>query len=341
MSRVVWLGGDQFQFDRETALPPRPAGNEVVVRVRSVGICGTDIHILKGSFPLSKPPLVLGHEMAGEILAAGPDVTRVRQGDRVTVDQVIGCGQCAYCKRGSAQFCETGFELGITRDGGCQDFVLVPETNVYRVPDSISFDEAAVLDMEVFAALSKATVRPGEIVLVVGAGSAGLIAVQLAAALGASKVLVAEKRPGRLRKAREIATSSTVLYSEDEHFYSRLREETNGLGPDLVIDCAGTPESANLSLESVTPGGRVVLFGVHESLVAQFDINRIVLKDIIVYGALSDRRGWEEVIELASKGQLRLEPLITHRFPMSRAPEAYELVRAEDDGVVKAVLTLP
>lgn len=337
--KLIWLGDDQFRFESYGSLP-RLAPQEVAVRVRSVGICGTDIHILKGLFPLSKPPLVLGHEIAGEVAAVGTNVARVQEGDRVTVDQVVGCGYCRFCLRGSRQFCQTGFELGITRDGGCQSFVVVPESNVHRVPDMIPFEEAAILDMEIFAALSKARLRTGETILILGAGPAGLIAAQLATVLGASKVLIAELQPTRLRLAKEIVIHSTVL-SPGEEFSSRIFAETGGIGPDLVMDCAGTPESIDLALESVTPGGRVVLFGVHERPLAAFDPNRVILKDLVLYGALSDRTGWEQVIQHAASGRLRLGPLITHRFPIERAPEAYAFVREECDSVLKAVLMLP
>jgi 2-desacetyl-2-hydroxyethyl bacteriochlorophyllide A dehydrogenase len=338
--KLVWKGDDRFRFESDGA-SPELAPNEVAVRVRAVGICGTDIHILKGLFPLSKPPLVLGHEIAGEIAAVGKRVTNVHEGDRVTVDQVVGCGHCEFCRRGSYQFCADGFELGITRDGGCQSFIVVPENNIHRVPDTMTFEEAAILDMEVFAALQKAALKAEDSILIVGAGPAGLIAAQIAVAFGVAKVMLAEKRLGRRRQAERIAPQSLVLSPDDETFHSRLLAETRGAGPEVVMDCAGTSESFNLSLESVSPGGRVVLYGVHEKPVAAFDPNRIVLKDLSLYGALSDRTGWEQVIEYAVTGRLQLGPLITHRFPFDRAPEAYAFVRSTDETLLKAVLLLP
>ena len=119
--------------------------NDVLVRVKKASICGTDIHILKGALPIAKPPMVLGHEASGEIAAVGANVDHVREGDRVTLDAVVGCGHCYLCQRGSFQFCAKGFEFGITRDGGCQEYLVVPKRNVYRIADTVSFEEAATV----------------------------------------------------------------------------------------------------------------------------------------------------------------------------------------------------
>ena len=340
MSRLTWLGGNHFQFNSDNIAAPTPGKSQVIVRVRSVGICGTDVHILQGRFPLAKPPLVLGHEIAGEIEAIDAAVTKVRVGDRVTVDQVVGCGCCHFCKRGSTQFCSSGYELGITRDGGCQTYLVLPESNVYPVPDVISFEEAAVLDMEVWAALSKPGICQGDSVLVIGAGPAGLIAAQLARVMGSQKIVLVARSPGRLQIAEQLGFADVVLSSQSHHFAEQIKGETGGSGADLTIDCAGTEESARLALEWTIPGGRVVLFGVYPGPLPQFDVNPIVMRDLVVYGALSDRRGWEDVIALVSAGKLRLTPLITHRFPLSQAPDAYALVAAKAQGVMKAVLEI-
>ena len=308
--------------------------------MKAVGVCGTDIHILDGRFPIAKPPLVLGHELAGEVVATGPDVSHARAGDRVTIDQVIGCGTCFFCRRGSPQFCAHGVELGITRDGGCQDFIVVPQENVYPIPDAVSFEEAAILDMEVWAALTKCGIRKGETVLVVGHGPAGLVASQIARTMGAARVILCGRSPARMEKARAIGVADAYVSAQDGTLEQTVRSETEGRGVEVAFEGAGTPESVGAALESVMPGGRVVLYGVQRAPLDGFDLNRIVLKDLEVYGALSDRRGWEDVISLVSSGNLRLAPLITHRFPLDQASAAYEMVRNKSDAVVKAVLIL-
>ena len=340
MKRLVWLGGNEFRFEQRDGSVPAPPPGQVTVRVKAVGVCGTDIHIISGNYGLAKPPLVLGHEMAGVIAAAGSGVTRVQAGDRVTVDQVVGCGECFFCRRGSVQFCETGFELGITRDGGCQDFVVTPERNVYRIPDSISFEEAAILDMEVWAALDKCSIQPGDSVLVLGHGPAGMVACQIAKAMGAGKVILAGRSEARLTKAATLGLADIYVRVQQQDLLEAVKSVTGGRGADVVFECAGAAETAAAAIEAAICGGRVVFYGVQAAPLERFDINRLVLKDLVVFGALSDRRGWEQVIALVVTGKLRLAPLITHRFPLDCAPQAYELVRNKAGGVVKAVLTL-
>src|SRR6266568_1142895 len=145
MRKLVWLGNENFMIEHLSGSPPRPRENEVLLKVRSVGICGTDIHILKGALPSARPPMVLGHEISGEIASTGKNVRHVQEGDRVTVDAVVGCGYCSLCRCSRSQFCEKGFEFGISRDGGCQDYLVLPQENAYAIPSTMSFEEAAML----------------------------------------------------------------------------------------------------------------------------------------------------------------------------------------------------
>ena len=340
MKRLVWLGGNDFRLDQRDGAVPHPPPGQVAIRVKAVGICGTDIHIIGGKYDLAKPPLVLGHEIAGEIAAVGVGVTRVRPGERVTVDQVVGCGACFFCRRGSVQFCRTGSELGITRDGGCQDFVVAPVQNVYPLPDSISYEAGAILDMEVWAALDKCGIQPGDTVLVLGHGPAGMVACQIARAMGSGRVILAGRSEARLQLAECLGLADRYVPVRQQNLLEVVRGDTGGRGADVVFECAGAPQTVGPAIEGAVPGGKVVFYGIQTAAIEQFDLNRIVLKDLTVFGALSDRRGWEEVIRLVDTGKLRLEALISHRFPLDSAPAAYELVRSKADGVVKAVLTL-
>jgi len=308
-----------------------------LVRVKAVGICGTDIHILKGALPSARPPMVLGHEIAGVIASVGKNVTRVSVGDRVTVDAVIGCGVCDLCKLGRIQFCAKGFECGITSDGGSQDFLIVPEKNVYAIPDSMSFEEAAILDMEVYNAVEKCGINTNESVLVLGAGPIGLIACQVARLLGAGRIILSDPLTDRLNAAEAIGMADIYhLASEDNIDNGRLGTSTM----DVVIDCAGTAASTRQALDAVRPGGRVLLYGVYEHAIDQFDMNQVVLKDLVIFGSQSDRTGWEKIIELVSSGALNLKVLITHTFPLEDAPRAYELVGKHEAAAIKAVLQL-
>lgn len=311
----------------------------MLVRPTAVGICGTDVHIIEGQFPTVQPPLVLGHEIAGVVAATGPGVHRVKPGDRVTIDQVIGCGACFFCNRGSRQFCTTGFELGITADGGCQEVLVVPQENVFAIPPTISDEAAAILDMEVWGAISKCGVNPGDSVVVFGPGPAGMVACQVARILGAGRVILVGPDGARIASAQKLGLADAFILIDRENVVDRILEETGGLGANVAIECAGAADAMRNALDGVMPGGRIVTYGVHTRPFESFDVNRIGLRDIVVFGALSDRRGWEKVIELVSQGKLSLEPLISHRFPFDDAPTAYDLVRSSPDGLIKAVIT--
>ena len=338
LKKLVWEGGNRFQYV-PAAAPEHLSGNSVLVRPTAVGICGTDVHIIEGQFATAQPPLVLGHEIAGVVVSTGSGVDRVKAGDRVTIDQVIGCGTCFFCRRGSRQFCTTGFELGITADGGCQEALVVPQENVFAIPPNISNEVAAILDMEVWGAISKCGVNPGDTVVVFGPGPAGMVACQVARILGAGRVILAGPDGERIRYAQKLGLADAFILVDRENVSDRILGETGGLGANIAIECAGAADAMSNALDAVIPGGRIVTFGVHTRPFESFDVNRIVLRDLVVFGALSDRRGWETMIELVSSGKLSLEPLITHRFPFAEAPAAYDLVRRGSNGLVKAVIT--
>jgi 2-desacetyl-2-hydroxyethyl bacteriochlorophyllide A dehydrogenase len=338
LKRLIWEGGTNFRYVCTTA-PKHLADGDVLIRPSAVGICGTDIHIIEGRFSTAQPPLVLGHEIAGRVVATGPSVHQVKAGDRVTIDQVIGCGACFFCRRGSRQFCTVGFELGITADGGCQEALVVPQENLFIIPPTITDDAAAILDMEVWGAVSKCGVSPGDTVVVFGPGPAGMVACQVARILGAGRVILVGPDGTRIRHAQKLCLADVFVLIESQNVVDTILAETAGIGADVAIDCAGTSAALRNAFDTVMPGGRIVTYGVHTSSFEPFDVNRIVLRDLVVFGALSDRRGWEKVIELVSKGELSLDPLITHRFSFEDAPAAYELVRRGPDGLIKAVIT--
>lgn len=339
MKRLVWRGGFSFTYD--DALEPRPlTRNEVLVRPTAVGICGTDIHIIEGRLPLARPPLVLGHEIAGVVEAVGNAVDRAQVGDRITIDQVVGCGNCAMCKRGSRQFCKNGFELGITADGGCQPFVVIPQENAFVIPSTIPDEVAAILDMEVWAAISKCEIKAGETVAILGDGPAGMVACQVARILGSGRVILAGPTGARMRRAQELSVADVYLFTDREDVVARVSSETGGLGADVAVDCAGTSDALQSVLGAVRLGGRIVLYGLQRAPIKSLDVNSIVLRDLIVFGALSDRKGWERVIEMVANGDLLLAPLISHRFPFNEGPHAYDFVRRKADGLMKAVILL-
>lgn len=338
MRQVIWLGPGRLVFSADGRGRPEPSSPvEVVVRVTAAGICATDLHLIEGRLSIASPPLVLGHEIAGVIEACGSAVRRFRPGERVKCDSVIGCGACVWCRRGAAQFCPSGSELGITRPGGWAEWVVVPERNLYRLPEEIPDEVAAVMDVEVPRALAKAGIAAGEKVAIFGPGPSGLLAVQLARLAGAEPVILCGTRPERLALGKRLGAHYTVEVNQVPAA-ERVRELTGGAGADVGFDAAGTTRAVRDLLDALRPQGRAVLYGLHGAPMKEFPIDVVVLKDLVVYGALPDRTGWEELIALVASGRLDLASLITHRFPLESAAEAVRLLSAREDGVVKAVL---
>ncbi|MDE1175588.1 MAG: alcohol dehydrogenase catalytic domain-containing protein [Edaphobacter sp.] len=336
MRQLIWHGNEDVRLQKNPSGPNQPGEGEVLIGIKAVGICGTDIHIMKGALPGAYPPMVLGHEIAGQIATVGKNVNRVQVGDRVTVDSVVGCGKCELCKQSRSQFCPNGYELGINRDGACQDYLIVPERNVYRIPDSISFEEAAVLDIEVWNSVRKCGIQPKDRVLILGAGPIGMIASQLTRILGAGHITLSDSIQDRLRIARDLKLADAYESAP----LNDASTDYSSVPYDVILDCAGTSASTQYALRAVRPCGRVLLYGVHEEAIDSLDINQIVLKDLVVYGALCDRNGWEDVVELAASGALDLKSLITHRFPIENGAQAYDAVRNRSQGLIKAVLLL-
>ncbi|MCE5250535.1 alcohol dehydrogenase catalytic domain-containing protein [bacterium] len=336
MKRITWTGNDTLVYTEDAPLPAPPGREEVLVRVTAVGLCGTDVHIVSGRTRFTDPPHVLGHEIAGVVEETG-DAVECPAGTRVTIDSVVGCGECVFCHRGATQFCPNGYEIGQTVTGGMQEFITVPARNAIPVPDGIGDEVAAILDPEVLGALVKPGVCAGETFLVIGPGPAGLIAVQIGKILGAGTTILMGTRPERLKLGAQLGADITINPAV-QNPREVVNDVTKGRGAGLVFDGAGTSSSLASALDLVSVQGRVVLYGVHGSPVPTVNIDIITLKDLTVYGALSDRVGWERLFGWLLDGSLDLASIITHRFPFSEAQQAYECVRDRRDGAIKAVL---
>lgn len=338
MKRITWTGNEKLEYTENAPEPENILGEtDILLRVTALGLCSTDVHVIQGNVRFIDPPHILGHEIAGVIEKAGARVSRVQPGDRVTVDSVVGCGTCGYCLHGATQFCQDGYEIGQTAPGGMQEYLVVPERNVYPLPDSISDEEAAIMDVEVYGALKKPGIEQDSTIVVIGPGPAGLVAVQLAKNMGAGPVILAGTRDERLEFGKRLGADYTINVKK-ENPADVVKSLTDGRDADMVFEGAGSHASLALALDIAAPQSNVILYGVYGSPVEKVDMDTVILKDLVLYGALSDRVGWEELISWVETGKLNLKELITHRFPFSEVFTAYETVRDRRDGAIKAVL---
>src|SRR6266702_1620717 len=250
-----------------TDLPdPTPGPGELLVKVAACGICGSDVHGYDGSSGRRIPPIVMGHEAAGRVAAVGPQVTAWSEADRITFDSTISCGTCRYCTRGEVNLCDHRRVLGVSCSdyrcaGAFAEYVIVPQRIVYRLPDSLSFSEAAMLEAVAVAvhAVSLAQISPGSNALVVGAGMIGLLVLQALRVAGCSRIYVADLDRSRLKLAQDVGATATL--SAEADLVAEIMQLTGGTGVDVAVEAVGRSETVKASIESVRKGGTVVLVG--------------------------------------------------------------------------------
>lgn len=302
-----------------TELPVEPLDNrEVRVRVRAAGICATDLHILSGRITFERAPRILGHEIAGVVESIGKDVSPGWAGKNVIVDPVIGCGVCSSCHSGRKLLCRNGGELGTTGgDGGYAEYVTVPATNLYVLPEQLTLEEGVLIEPLncTFGAFFKARPRPGESVLIFGSGTAGLLFLQLARACGCAPILLVGGGAVRLELAQKAGASEVWSY-RDRELAEHVLRATNGEGPDIAIEASGADAAVRQAFDWVRRGGRVVLYGISGARTPNIPSDVIVTKDLTVVTGIGSPLLWDEVIAFAGAGRIDLAALVTHRFAL-------------------------
>jgi L-iditol 2-dehydrogenase len=322
---------------------PAPAPDEILVRVAACGICGSDVHGYDGSSGRRIPPIVMGHEAAGIIEALGGGVTDLHVGERVTFDSTISCGACEFCARGEVNLCNNRQVLGVScgdyrRAGAFAEFVVVPAHIVYRLPASISFPEAALLEAVAVAihAVSLAKIAPGNTALVIGAGTIGLLCLQALRVAGCLRVFVADPDESRLALAKTFG--ATEVLSAPSEFAERVKQFTNGEGVDVVVEAVGRNESIAASIDAVRKGGAVILVG-NISPEITIPLQKVVSRQIRLQGSCASAGEYPRSIELMASGAIDVKPLITTVAPMEEGPAWFARLHSREPGLTKIVLT--
>ncbi|RKN40059.1 zinc-dependent alcohol dehydrogenase family protein [Streptomyces hoynatensis] len=300
---------------------PTPGHGEVIVEVDACGICGTDLHILDGEFPPAPYPLVPGHEFAGRVAALGPGAgTGLEVGQRVAVDPSLFCGHCAACRAGRGNLCEFWGATGDTVDGAFAEYVAVPAANAHPLPDHLSSAAGAMVEPLSCAVHGVRRLGPvlGETVLLVGAGTMGLLLQQLLLAAGARRLVVVDRNAERLAVAARLgatATATSVGELDGERF-------------DAAVDVTGVPAAIEDALSAVRRGGRLLIFGVAaaEARIAVSPF-RIYNDEITVIGSMAVLHSYAAALDLAASGQVELDPLVTASFGLDDHAAAFRAVR--------------
>ncbi|GAP08557.1 MAG TPA: L-threonine 3-dehydrogenase [Anaerolinea thermolimosa] len=310
---------------------PRPRAGEVLIRVAASGICGTDLHILRGEY-MGGYPVIPGHEFSGTIVEVGEGVSRFRVGDRVAVEPNISCDNCPECLHNRQNFCRNWQAVGVTLPGGMAEYVAVPEKQVFSIGD-LPFEQAAFVEPLscVLHGLEKLSLRPGESVALLGAGPIGIQLLRVARLWGVTHIAVAERNPERLAFARQAGA--------DEAF-TNLDELTPD-GYDAVIDATGVPTVMARCIDLARPGGRVLWFGVPPSgREMNLEPFKVFRKGLALYGSFTSLRNSYQAVALLQSGRLKVDDIISHRLPLEAFVHGCELIEQGAEGV-KKVLVLP
>ncbi|HEY3298182.1 MAG TPA: zinc-dependent alcohol dehydrogenase family protein, partial [Armatimonadota bacterium] len=309
---------------------PEIGESGVLVRVHACGICGTDIHILHGEH-IVKFPVIPGHEFSGEIVEAGVAVTNVRVGDRVTVDPNIVDRTCFYCRRGEIHLCENLTAVGVNYNGGFAEYCSVPAVQAYKIPESVSLDEAAMVEPLACCihGIDRAGIVPGDTVAILGAGAIGIMMVQLARIAGAKSIIVSEPDAKKRSLAAKMGADVQIdpaIQDVSSEIFGRTE-----VGADVVIESAGRPETSELAMKLARRGGTVLQFGVVSPdkliKIAPYDI---FYRELTVKGSFVNPFTHARAIELLASKQVDLMPLVSHRFAIGNVAEALKTAQSGD-----------
>ena len=324
-------------------VPPPPGAGEVQLRVTSVGICGSDLHQWSlGSIGDTKAqsPVVLGHEFAGVVVALGPEVEGLAVGQRVAADPAVPCWRCEMCRLGHPNLCRRLHFCGLwPDDGALRELINHPADACFPLPDAVSNDVGAMLEPLGIGlhAIDLAHLRVADSVAVLGCGGVGLLLIHLARLAGARPIYATDRVPERLAAA--IRYGADAVFNVDrEDVVAAVQRATEGRGVDVAIEAAWATETVGQAAEMARPGGRVVLVGIPAEDTLQMRASSARRKGLTVAFSRRMKHTYPRALTLAQRGDVDLAALVTHRFPLARAAEAFHLAETYRDGVLRAII---
>ncbi|SHJ84176.1 L-iditol 2-dehydrogenase [Dethiosulfatibacter aminovorans DSM 17477] len=317
---------------------PQIGPDDVLIKVKAVGICGSDMPIFAGirEVPI---PMIPGHEFSGIIEEIGSNVNKFKVGDRVTPGLVINCGECIYCRQGHESLCENIVETGIHVDGAFAEYVKVPAKTVHILPDTMTFEQAASIDpiASAYRPVKKANIGSEDTVLVFGPGPIGIYTVQCAKAEGAKRIIIAGVNGDeeRLELAKKLGADEAINISNTDLVQS-IRDINEGQLPDIVFEASGHPSSVQMCLDTVRANGQIVFIGIqHQSI--DLEIAKIVRQEIKVEGSICYTwKDYKECIDLVSSGRVDTDNMVTHEFALKDIGKGIEVMKNRE--AVKVIL---
>jgi L-iditol 2-dehydrogenase len=322
---------------------PQPGADELLIRIRACGICGSDVHGYDGSTGRRLPPIIMGHEAAGVVEAVGSDVKNFHAGDRVTFDSTVYCGKCFYCLRSQINLCENREVIGVStpafrRMGAFAEYVTVPARIAYALPENMSYSHAALIEAVSVAVhgVSLTPIALEDTVVVVGAGMIGLLTLQAARLAGAGRVFVVDVDDTRLELARSLGATQT-FNSSSADVASQIIEQTMGRGADAALECVGSTIPVKLALDSVRKGGAVTLIG-NVAPTIELGLQSTVTRQIRLQGSCASSGEYPACISLISRGAIRVDPLLSAVAPLEDGASWFHRLYEREPGLLKVVL---
>lgn len=343
MKAQIITGARQLQYGEVDM--PEYGEDEVLVRVHAVGICATDLEIYDGSLLYYQDgrasyPIIPGHEWSGEIAAVGSKVTGFSVGDRVVGETTLACGRCRTCMSGHYNLCPNRLENGVLgKHGATAEYMSYPAFALHRFDESISYEEACLIEPAAIAyrGAERVGIGPRDTVAIFGAGTIGLLFVQVAKAFGAQHVTLIDYNKQRLAVGKSMGADG-IISLHDEDLKEAVDRLTDGAGFTKVIEASGSVSAMSSTTVAAAEGGRICLIGLCGGRQAPIDIDRVVISDMELIGSVSSPGVWGHVVPLLSSGKLNVAPLITHRYPLAHYEEALGLMAQKDPDIIKILI---
>jgi 6-hydroxycyclohex-1-ene-1-carbonyl-CoA dehydrogenase len=321
---------------------PGITDNDVLVKVAACGLCRTDLHYIHGLPTAKKPPIILGHEISGTVSELGARVTKFKKGDRVLIPPVFACGTCHYCRTGRGTICEKQTMVGNHRDGGFAEYVAVPASDIFSLPEPIPLHEGAIIADAIstpyHAVVNRGRVQPGENVLVIGCGGVGLSLVQMATLAGGN-VTAVDIFDEKLEQAKKFGATGVINAKNVESVSKAVKKSTGG-GADIAFEVIGNPPTIEEAFKAVRWGGRVIVVGYsHEDV--KFNAGRIMFCEIEIKGSLGcGLQDYPKIIEMARHGKLKIKEMVTHRYKLDEINEGFKLLEKGDPSLIRSIVVL-
>ncbi|MCJ7703554.1 MAG: galactitol-1-phosphate 5-dehydrogenase [Anaerolineales bacterium] len=332
-----------MEFEYTDIPEPSIKPKEVLIRVKACGVCGSDVHGIDGSSGRRIPPIVMGHEASGVIERVGSDVQGWQMGDRVTFDSTIYCGTCHFCRKGLINLCDNRRVFGVScedyrQNGAFAEFVAVPEHILYRIPDDVSFELAAMVEAlsVAFHAIEQTPISLNDTAVVVGTGMIGLLIIQSLRLSGCGKIIAVDLDESRLDMALQMG-ADVALNSSSVDVAEEVFKLTEDRGADLAFEVVGIAATLQMGIASLRKGGSITLVGNLQPT-GEFQIQSVVTRQIAMYGSCASNGEYPACLEMIARGKINLEPLISKVAPLSEGAEWFKRLYNREQGLMKVIL---